>query len=176
MFLNKINVHVSCALQRHLLEIYPRKVVLVSLEIDQQPSTIFIKLGGMRWNDIRRAIPKIKDLKSLQLALDNGISGPTHKEILRQRDQKFRASTQELLLCVDQNIPTLPNRLTQRKPRDLRPRLASWSSTGRQPAGISETQRKRSISEISSHHPSAAQPSSSNSATSPLKRACTGRN
>ncbi|KAI1108702.1 hypothetical protein F5Y14DRAFT_70355 [Nemania sp. NC0429] len=172
-FLSQINVHVSCALQRHLLEIYPKKVALISLDINQQPSTIFIKLGGMRWNDIRRGIPKIKDLKSLQLALDNAISGPTHEEIMRQRDREFRASAQELL-SVGRNIPALPNSSMQRRRRNSRPGVVSWSSTGFQPAeALEKKQGKRCISEVSSHRPSASRPSAPNSATAPLKRPCT---
>ncbi|KAI1125939.1 hypothetical protein F5Y10DRAFT_294213 [Nemania abortiva] len=96
-FLSKINVHVSCALQRHLLDIYPNKAALVSLKVGQQPPIIFIRLGRMRWNDIRRAIPKITDLKSLQWAVDEGISGPLPTQISRQdpeyEDQSPSASS-----------------------------------------------------------------------------------
>lgn len=83
-FLNEINIHSSCALQRHLLNIYPKKVTLRPPEVSQQPPNIFIELLGMRWKDIRRAIPKIHDLRSLQWAVNEGISGPTQAYISQQ--------------------------------------------------------------------------------------------
>ncbi|KAI1430093.1 hypothetical protein F5Y12DRAFT_222125 [Xylaria sp. FL1777] len=76
-FLNSLNVHVSCALQRHLSEIYPYKVVLVAFSVGQPTPNIFIRLCDLRWIDIRRAIPKMKNLKDLQWAVNEGISGPS---------------------------------------------------------------------------------------------------
>ncbi|KAI1750923.1 hypothetical protein F4782DRAFT_548320 [Xylaria castorea] len=74
--ITKINVHVSCALQRYLLESYPEKVALIASEVGQQYPDIFIKLVRMRWNDMRRAIAKLKDLRTFQWASNDGISGP----------------------------------------------------------------------------------------------------
>ncbi|KAJ8129971.1 hypothetical protein O1611_g3658 [Lasiodiplodia mahajangana] len=83
-FLSEMNVHVSCALQRHLLDIYPKKVALIPLEVGQQSPSIFIGLSHMKWSMIRRAVPKISNLKSLQFAVNEGISGPTQTQISRQ--------------------------------------------------------------------------------------------
>ncbi|RYC58551.1 hypothetical protein CHU98_g7657 [Xylaria longipes] len=41
---NEVNIHVSCALQRYLLETYPKKVALISPEVGQQYPDIFVKL------------------------------------------------------------------------------------------------------------------------------------
>ncbi|KAI1277141.1 hypothetical protein F5Y07DRAFT_114233 [Xylaria sp. FL0933] len=75
-FLNELNVHVSCALQRHLLEAYPQKVALAAPNNDQLPPTLFITLRGLRWLDIRRTL-HMKNLKFLQWAVDNCIYGPS---------------------------------------------------------------------------------------------------
>ncbi|KAI0114047.1 hypothetical protein GGR51DRAFT_476083 [Nemania sp. FL0031] len=83
-FLSEMNVHASCALQRHLLDLYPKKVALIPLAVGQQSPNIFIGLSHMKWSMIRRAVPKINDLKSLQFAINEGISGPTQAQISRQ--------------------------------------------------------------------------------------------
>ncbi|KAI2638122.1 hypothetical protein GGS21DRAFT_509857 [Xylaria nigripes] len=75
-FLNSLNVHVSCAVQRQLLQIYPKKVVLAATCTGEQSPKIFIDLDRIDWKTIRRAIPKIKDLRVLQWAFNNGLSGP----------------------------------------------------------------------------------------------------
>ncbi|KAI0183279.1 hypothetical protein EV127DRAFT_447556 [Xylaria flabelliformis] len=74
--ITEVNIHVSCALQRYLLEMYPKKVVLISSEVGQQRPDIFIKLVRVRWNDVRRAIA-VKDLRAFQWASNDDISGPS---------------------------------------------------------------------------------------------------
>ncbi|KAI0553623.1 hypothetical protein F4679DRAFT_529904 [Xylaria curta] len=74
--ITEVNVHVSCALQRYLLEMYPKKIALISSEVSQQRPNIFIKLVRMRWNDVRRAI-SVKDLRTFQWASNDDISGPS---------------------------------------------------------------------------------------------------
>ncbi|TGJ84864.1 hypothetical protein E0Z10_g3932 [Xylaria hypoxylon] len=104
-FLNKIGVHVSCVVQRHLLEMYPNRVALVTLDVDQQTQSIFIQLRRLRWNHIRTAIPKIEDLRALQWASDQKLTGPPQSLILKQGDQKRRAPTEEYV-GTEQNIST----------------------------------------------------------------------
>ncbi|KAI1736896.1 hypothetical protein F4680DRAFT_468787 [Xylaria scruposa] len=74
--ITEVNVHVSCALQRYLLEMYPKKIALISSETGQQRPDIFIKLIRVRWNDIRRAMA-VKDLRAFQWASNDDISGPS---------------------------------------------------------------------------------------------------
>lgn len=75
--LNKVNVHISCALQRHLLETCPKKVALITLEVGQQYPDIFIKPIRMKWNDMKRAMKRLGDLRTFQWASNDGISGPS---------------------------------------------------------------------------------------------------
>jgi hypothetical protein len=75
-FLESLNLHVSCFFQRHLIELYPDKVRLIDLGVCQQPPSIFINLNSLGWMSVRRAVPRIKDLRALQLAFDKGICGP----------------------------------------------------------------------------------------------------
>ncbi|KAI0451468.1 hypothetical protein F5B21DRAFT_487171 [Xylaria acuta] len=81
--INQVNVHVSCALQRYLLETYPKKVILITSEVRQQYPGIFIELVRISWNDIRRAIAKLRDLRIFQWASNDGISGPSPTPITR---------------------------------------------------------------------------------------------
>ncbi|KAI0401798.1 hypothetical protein F4802DRAFT_396194 [Xylaria palmicola] len=82
-FLSKINVHTSCAFQRHLLGLYPNKVTLVDLGVCQQAPTIFIRFRHMRWIHIRYAVIQIEDLRVLQAASDEGLSGPPQISITK---------------------------------------------------------------------------------------------
>ncbi|KAI0438789.1 hypothetical protein F4803DRAFT_554699 [Xylaria telfairii] len=81
--LNKVNVHISCALQRHLLETCPKKVALITSEVGQQHPDIFIKPVRMKWNDMKRAMEKLRDLKTFQWASNDGISGPSPTPITK---------------------------------------------------------------------------------------------
>ncbi|KAI1824518.1 hypothetical protein F4861DRAFT_505973 [Xylaria intraflava] len=83
-FLGSLNVHISCAVQRQLLKIYPNKVALVTMRAGQQFPNIFIDLNRMDWKTIRHAIPKIKDLRVLQWALNEGLSGPSLNQPSRE--------------------------------------------------------------------------------------------
>ncbi|TRX97553.1 hypothetical protein FHL15_001308 [Xylaria flabelliformis] len=74
--ITEVNMHVSRALQSYLLEMYPKKIVLISSEVGQQRPDIFIKLVRVRWNDVRRAIA-VKDLRAFQWASNDDMSGPS---------------------------------------------------------------------------------------------------
>ncbi|KAI1431707.1 hypothetical protein GGR50DRAFT_43873 [Xylaria sp. CBS 124048] len=92
-FLGSLNVHVSCAVQRQLLKICPSKAALATVHADQSASNIFIDLGRMDWKTIRRAIPKIKDLRILQWALNEGLTGPPPSRTAKEEKKQYRRSS-----------------------------------------------------------------------------------
>ncbi|KAI1178831.1 hypothetical protein F4777DRAFT_63674 [Nemania sp. FL0916] len=125
-FFGEINVHVSCALQRHLLDIYTKKVTLVSLDAGQRPPSIFINLSKTKWDDIRRAIPKIRDLRSLQWAFDNRISGPIQTTVLQEATEKTTGVTGPL--CIGKSSSARYNPKARRESSTsgyLKPEMAA---------------------------------------------------
>ncbi|KAJ2986788.1 hypothetical protein NUW58_g4864 [Xylaria curta] len=113
-FLSELNVHVSCFFQRHLLKIYPQKVALIASDFGEPSPNIFIKLGGLTWNDIRRALPALRDWRAIQWAFDEGMSGPPNLVSVLGSEEHSEPAPE--LPITEQNLLTPPNNLTKLEP------------------------------------------------------------
>ncbi|KAI3329263.1 hypothetical protein HD806DRAFT_519489 [Xylariaceae sp. AK1471] len=107
-FLKRLNVHVSCYFQRYLRLKHPDMVPLVTPGFGQPFPSIFIDLSHLQWMDIRRAINRMKDLRYLQWAFDEGLSGLPENSTLKQGIQQQKESGREP--DGEQDLPVPMNR------------------------------------------------------------------
>ncbi|KAI8632041.1 hypothetical protein F5Y19DRAFT_492953 [Xylariaceae sp. FL1651] len=120
MFLEELNEHASCWFQRHLLDKYPNTVQLVDLDMGQRHPTVFIHLDGLDWKHIKHAAHRT-DLRLLQTAVDEAITGPSHDLVMKQSARKRKEPDTELEPDANANagIPEANNGPLQE--RRLRP-------------------------------------------------------
>ncbi|KAI0203890.1 hypothetical protein F4808DRAFT_391849 [Astrocystis sublimbata] len=85
----KVNIHVSCALQRHLLEMYPKRVKLISPQDGTQYPQVFIEPGRMKWSDVKRAVGNF-DMRKFQWASNDGITGPKPNYVTQMSEVRHR--------------------------------------------------------------------------------------
>ncbi|KAI0164932.1 hypothetical protein GGR57DRAFT_218009 [Xylariaceae sp. FL1272] len=84
-FLQLLNQHASCHLQRRLLELCPEKVKEAKLPKSSNPPRIFIEYEGLVWHQVKHVVHNLGGLKRLQVAVNEQWTGPAQMSKKRKR-------------------------------------------------------------------------------------------